>query len=600
MSNGDTYQKISTIILRKINYFSMILLISMFTSFCALGQTEGTMSNADIDSILDATAPYRQQNRHLKLSHYKNLLKKCQEKKYIKGIINSFWNLGLYYDFIDKQTDSALYYHDQAILLMEKNGVEKKRLTQTYTQKAITLSEAGMEFLSLESFEKAYEVALEIDNASSILYGLLNLAETQRLLGNYQKSIDLATELLDDFPVLKDEKVKGLEEKAKSILNGMIGACLVKINKPKKALSFLKVSDSIFRIRSGMDEAILVDTRTWMAHAHLDLGDPQKAIQVCENIYSEFPDYSRNLQLTDLVLGKALLQNGQTQRALQVLEQGLTSTGKKADQINILETLGFFHLSQKNFGKAEPLLNKAIGMRDSIQFARAKRFSRYSSISYDLLETQYKNDALSHKNEVLEARAKQREYIVGLLILSVAILLLLIVGYILWKKYHSGKKTIQSLKANEKAILEAHIKLREDELGVTMAHLNKSMETLKSISGELGKSIRNKDYSALENIKRALKEHQEASSATTLLTDRVESQYPRMTTQLREMYPNFTPNDVKHCVMIKLGLSLKETAQLFNITVAAVKSARGRMRKKMGLDRDVSLRQHLSYVAKSA
>ncbi len=52
--------------------------------------------------------------------------------------------------------------------------------------------------------------------------------------------------------------------------------------------------------------------------------------------------------------------------------------------------------------------------------------------------------------------------------------------------------------------------------------------------------------------------------------------------------------------MIKLGLSLKETAQLFNITIAAVKSARGRTRKKMGLGPDVSLKQHLSFIANSA
>ncbi len=570
--------------------FLVLVLLIFSGSFLVFGQNAPSLNNAVIDSINEATNPFSRENRHFGIAHYRNLLKNSIANDHQKGIIGSYYNLGQYYRYIDNQSDSAVAYFDKAILLMQKTGIENENLYRTYNNKAITIAEAGMEFLSLESFQKAYEASLKNGNAVEILRAKVNLTELNKALGNYQKAINLATELLEDTP--------SMDNTSKAILNGIIGGSLVKSNKPRQALSFLEICDSLYT--SDMHEGTLIENRTWMAHAYLAMGNFKKAIHISESLVKDFPDYPGNLQLTSLVLGKALFQDKQTNKGIKVLEEGLKLKGTSEEQITILETLGFFYLSRKDFEQAQPLLNKAIAMRDSIQVLRSQRFSRYSSISYDLLETQYKNDALSHKNEVLEAKAIQREYIVGLLILSVAILLLSILGYILWKKYHSGKKTIKSLKANEKAILEAHIKLREDELGATMAHLNKSMKTLKSITSDLGTSIRNKDYASLENIKRALKEHQESSSATSLLTDRVESQYPRMTTQLREMYPNFTPNDVKHCVMIKLGLSLKETAQLFNITVAAVKSARGRMRKKMGLDADVSLRQHLSHMAKSA
>ncbi len=600
MLNSENRQMFFIAISRKIKPLSIVLFFSMFASFCVLGQTENTMSNADIDSTLKANYPMDPKFRDLGVAHYKNLLKHSIANKHRKGTITSYHFIGNVYSTILNQQDSAVFYYDKAILLMEQHiGQDSLRLLATYLDKGISIGRSGMEFLAVEYLEKAYELALAMGNENAIQVTRTNLADFNKTSGNYEKAIELAKELLKDYPAKDNEWKLGI--------NRLIGSAMVQANKPEEALPFLKIADSLYQVvvdgEKNMTislQASIINSRNWKAQAHIDLGDYEKAIDICETMFSDFPDYPGSFTLTKTVLGSALLKDGQTQKAVRVLEEALELQGSPGQKRAIMKTLGLHYLSQKNFKKSKPLLTELIEMGDSVELARSKRFARYSSISYNLLETQYKNDALSHKNEVLEAKAKQREYIVGLLILSVAILLLSILGYILWKKYHSGKKTIKNLKANEKAIMEAHIKLREDELSATMAHLGKSMKTLESISTDLGKSIRDKDYAALEHIKRALKEHQESSSATSLLTDRVESQYPRMTAQLREMYPNFTPNDVKHCLMIKLGLSLKETAQLFNITVAAVKSARGRMRKKMGLDRDISLRQHLSYVAKSA
>ncbi len=135
------------------------------------------------------------------------------------------------------------------------------------------------------------------------------------------------------------------------------------------------------------------------------------------------------------------------------------------------------------------------------------------------METQYKNDNLAYTNETLEAKAAEREYLLGVLVLSITAILLSILGYILWKKYHTGKKTIISLRTNEKAILEAQIKLREDELSATMVHFTKNMKTIKTISKDLDTSLAKKDYAALEMIKKALQDYQKSSS-TTFFVDR--------------------------------------------------------------------------------
>ncbi len=572
--------------------FQLVSLLSLTSSFLVLGQSP-TMTNDQIDSLIRVTNPSYNNDNSYTAEHYKNILNNSIANDYTKGIINSYFCLGRYYHFKNIQVDSALYFYDRTTLFIEKNGAkEKEVLAIAHGHKAILLSESGMAFLSLASFEKAYKTFLEIGNKAHIATAILNLAELNRVLGNNKTAISLATEMLED--------TSDLDEYDKSILNGIIGTSLIQDKKPEQALTFLKISDSIYQEHNLKYESLFIETHTWIAQAYLDMENLDSAIHTCENMLAEFPDYQGNLKLVHLILGKALFKNGQTALAIQTLEKALKSKGTQKDQIAILETLANSYLSRKSIQKAQPLLSESIRLRDSIQDARAKHFSRYSSISYNLLETQFKNDNLAHKNEVLEAKAIEREYLLGVLILSITVILLSILGYVLWKKYHTGKKTIQSLKANEKAILEAQIKLREDELSATMVHFTKNMKTIKTIVKDLDSSLAKKDYGALQMVKTSLQEYQKSSSTASLLTDRIESQYPGISMQLRELYPNFSPNDIKHSLMIKLGLSLKETAQLFNITIAAVKSARGRMRKKMDLDPDISLKQHLSFIAKSA
>ncbi len=565
-------------------------LLSFISAFSVFGQVSNTLSNAEIDSLILLSDPVFPENRHFGVAYYQNLLKNSVANKHTSGIINSYFSLGEYYHFTDKQIDSSVYYFDQTILLIEKTGIYKRILAAAYNQKCGSLADSGMKYLALESLQKAYEIDLQQDNKDGMIIRQLNLAELNRDLQNNERAIEIATKVLKDST---------LENYRKGTLNAIIGSSLIQLKKPKEGLLFLEIADSIYQ-KNRWEDIEIINVRTYVAQAYLDLGDLKKSIQLCESIRAEFPDSMKSMNVTNLVLGKALLQSGRARRAIQVLEKALIVNRNEEKKIPILETLGFAYLSQNNVEKSEPLFTEATVLRDSIQDSRAKRFSSYSSISYNLLETQYKNDNLVHKNETLEAKAVEREYLLSVLVLSITVMLLSILGYILWKKYHTGKNTIISLKANEKAILEAQIKLREDELSATMVHFSKNMKTIENILKDMDASLAKKDFGALEMIKKELHDYQKSSSAISLLTDRIESQYPGISMQLRTLYPNFSPNDIKHCLMIKLGLSLKETAQLFNITIAAVKSARGRMRKKMGLDPDISLKQHLSNIAKSA
>ncbi len=54
-------------------------------------------------------------------------------------------------------------------------------------------------------------------------------------------------------------------------------------------------------------------------------------------------------------------------------------------------------------------------------------------------------------------------------------------------------------------------------------------------------------------------------------------------------HPNFTPHDLRHCALIKLNLTILETATILGISPKSVKTHRFRLRKKMGLPSQASL-----------
>ena len=59
--------------------------------------------------------------------------------------------------------------------------------------------------------------------------------------------------------------------------------------------------------------------------------------------------------------------------------------------------------------------------------------------------------------------------------------------------------------------------------------------------------------------------------------------------RLKQAYPDISPNDLKISALIKMGLSIKEMADILNISADSVKTARYRLRKKLQLNTEDNL-----------
>jgi DNA-binding CsgD family transcriptional regulator len=62
---------------------------------------------------------------------------------------------------------------------------------------------------------------------------------------------------------------------------------------------------------------------------------------------------------------------------------------------------------------------------------------------------------------------------------------------------------------------------------------------------------------------------------------------------LKNRYPGLTANELKLCAYLRMNLSSKEIAQLMNISIRGVEIGRYRLRKKLGISKDINLFEFL-------
>jgi len=120
-----------------------------------------------------------------------------------------------------------------------------------------------------------------------------------------------------------------------------------------------------------------------------------------------------------------------------------------------------------------------------------------------------------------------------------------------------------------------------------MSTLKESLQSYKSMpdSEKSGKEFQK----IIKTIDKELDQQQEWDQFAFHF-DKVHNNYLQ---HLKDSYPSLSANDLKLCAYLKLNISTKEIAQLMNISVRGVETARFRLRKKFLLPGDIHLADFL-------
>ena len=145
--------------------------------------------------------------------------------------------------------------------------------------------------------------------------------------------------------------------------------------------------------------------------------------------------------------------------------------------------------------------------------------------------------------------------------------------------------------------LQAEMILRDKELANQAMSLVRKNEFLNQIKDELRKVISDCNDrpvgTKISGILQRIDREVDSNKQREIFESAFDEVHEEFLQGVKTRYPELTPGELRLCAYLKMNLPTKEIAPLLNISVRGVEICRYRIRKKMGITRDVNLTTHL-------
>ena len=130
------------------------------------------------------------------------------------------------------------------------------------------------------------------------------------------------------------------------------------------------------------------------------------------------------------------------------------------------------------------------------------------------------------------------------------------------------------------------------ELAVSTMSLNSKNELLAFIKEDLKKTTQD-DNKNIKSVIRTINNNITEEDSWKIFKEAFDSADKDFLKRIKQLHPLLTPNDLRLCAYLRLNLSSKEIAPLFNISVRSVEIKRYRLRKKMDLQHEIGLVEYI-------
>lgn len=168
------------------------------------------------------------------------------------------------------------------------------------------------------------------------------------------------------------------------------------------------------------------------------------------------------------------------------------------------------------------------------------------------------------------------------------------------KKWQEAAKQAEAARLRETELeltrvqnnfLQKNIENKNRETAIATMNLVKQNELLQTIKQQLlGKNPAEKNIQA---VVKTIDQNLDTAENWNLFKEAFENADRDFFKKIKALHPDLTPNDLKVCAYLRLNLTTKEIASMLNISSRSVEVKRYRLRKKIGLDRDKSLVEHI-------
>ncbi len=547
--------------------------------------------------------------------------------------------------------DSAEVMHDQSLILAKEiNNLQVQAFN--YNNLALLYKQKKEYVLAIENFEKSLKINQEIPDEEGQGYQYLNMAMLYTDLGQLTDALESYLESLRLFEKLEKDNLR-------LIIYERLGQYYRKIEDLNTARDYYnrayqlaqENNNRIYIARSYRNIGLLFSKEDQIDSAvtYFD-----KAIGIFEEIKYIAPLLNA---LNDK--GNTLAKSGKAEQALLAYNRALEYSGKgnwysmdvgiriskgyalnklyryneakstvstalntfSKDQHTMQNLVGIYRVlsqAEEGLGNYKSSLNHLQNIRvfeDSIlneekrlEIARIE-FEYQLSKEREVFNLENEKQAIAYEAEINQANSTRN------LLIAIAVLFIIIMA-ILFRSYQIKQKANRLLeqRANElkeknallkeshlkeQSLMQTNIEEKERRMAAITLSQHEKESLLQKIDDKIqviAKEPQSKSTEDLKSLQKLVRSNLNLNGSWDNFLYQFEKIHPGFFSKTRELFPNMTVNDLKVCAYIKIGMDNKTIAQVTNTTVNTVKSRIHRIKKKMELDADTSIRNYLMSV----
>ena len=437
---------------------------------------------------------------------------------------------------------------------------------------------------------RSYFADGDYDKAMSIYTNALDIAEKNKLnnLTGYTYSYigDLYGEKFMRTEAIK--RYKAAAECFKKENNTDSYACALRdvgreyacIDSLSRALKILTIADSVARNTKNIEVTASIDNALGNIYAMQNKYDKAEEYFLKALVGREtMPDY---MALIDLYIA-----SGAINKAKELLSKIPQDNPKYTYSIKYL----YYQIynEENNYKEALTNLKEYVEITDSIIYADNQS---------KILNIESKYNHLKISKEVDRLKIKQQSYII-VLVICIGILLLIIIGYLLYRKKAKEKIQRQQEELNriKTDLLYVSLELeKKKRLLDTFKEKNESYEEMQeeiSLLTTNYKQLQNKilENSPLHKELIHLANQNKPRNNKPLITDKqwkliadeITYIYPNLRKYIYSRCPDLPEQDFWYCCLYISGFDTNTEAKLLNITVDSVRKKRLRLRQKLNI-----------------
>jgi len=256
---------------------------------------------------------------------------------------------------------------------------------------------------------------------------------------------------------------------------------------------------------------------------------------------------------------------------------------------NALSLLKQAYIQSNNLQKAYECAEEIINVNDSInQYKKLKEI--------DLLEMRYAFEQermqQQFERELLKSELRQKELTMILISVVAGLIILIMVFLYVFQHNRIKRKNLEQRTIQlEKENLKQQLDFKNKELTTSGMYLLKKNEFITNIANKLKNTDLDNESQKERAINRIITEMEKSISDDSWADFEVRFQevHTDFYNSLSKKFPELTANELRLCAFLKLNMTSKEIAGLTYQSVDSLKTARYRLRKKLGLNREDNL-----------